>query len=105
MFSRDQFDKVPYFGQWADDAAEDRLVRDALAVLRDAAGRCADQDVRTDELAAALAFLERRLVRPALCSTFRTALDLRDPLARYNAVRAAYNAIARAVGTVPVCCG
>jgi hypothetical protein len=46
MFPRDEVGKVPYFWLWADDSAPARLQRDALAVLADAAERCADEHMR-----------------------------------------------------------
>lgn len=97
MFSFDDIDRVPYFGEWAGDSGTARLQRDALAVLADAAMRCAEQDMRTPEVKAALAYLERHMVRPALCGTFRAALNLRDPLARASAAHNACKAIERAV--------
>lgn len=38
--------KVPYFGIWAEETADDYGKRDAMAVLADAAGCCFDDDVR-----------------------------------------------------------
>jgi hypothetical protein len=95
MFSRDGADRVAYFGLWAEECAPARLQRDALAVLADAAGRCAEQDMRTPAVIEALAFLEGQLLRPPLCRRFRAALDIPDPLVRASAVRSAIKAIER----------
>ena len=38
--------KVPYFGIWAEETADQYGKRDALAVLADVAGCCFDDDVR-----------------------------------------------------------
>ena len=97
MFSSNDPHKPVYFGLWAEEPEDKRKISDALAVLRHAAGACADRDMRSDELKAALAFLEKRMVRPALCGHYRSSLDLKDPLARAAAVRAACEAIERAV--------
>jgi hypothetical protein len=95
MFSRDGVGKVPYFRLWADECAPARLQREALAVLADAAGRCAEQDMRTPEVIAALAFLEGQLLRPALCRRFRAALETPDSCARAAAVQSALKGLER----------
>ena len=82
MFSPDNLDKVAYFGHWSDDTSHQRLVRDAVATLREAMLSCADEDVRTDELKQALLFLERHMTRPEHCARFRQNLDIRDPVQR-----------------------
>jgi len=97
MFSSDNDDKVPYFGLWADETADTRTTGDALSCLRAAVLSCAERDVYTDELRAALRYLETHMLRPALCAHFRSALSIRDPLARYQAAKAAYEAIVRGV--------
>ena len=61
----------------------------ALESLRSAVADCSEQDVRTDELAQALGFVERHLVR-----RFRKAFDSPDPMERGAATRQAYEAIA-----------
>ena len=57
MFSFDDYMKryrdMP-FAPWADAAAEGQAVRDAFAVLIDALERCCEQDMRTDDVMAAL---------------------------------------------------
>src|SRR4028118_698605 len=52
--------------------------RDALRVLRDAADRCQEQDMRTDEVRAALDFVKRGSDYPALFERFWTALSHPD---------------------------
>jgi hypothetical protein len=95
MFSRYGADRVAYFGLWAEECAPARLQRDALAVLTDAAGRCAEQDMRTPAVIEALAFLEGQILRPALCRRFRAALEIEGPLTRASAVCSALKAIER----------
>lgn len=95
MFSSDNQDKVAHFGHWAEDSSQNRLLRDAMAALREATFRCADEDVRTTELQAAIVLLERHMTRPVLCSTFRQSLEIRDPYERAIAVREAFGAIVR----------
>ena len=51
--------------------------------------------MRTPEVIEAFAFLEGQLLRPALCSRLRAALDLLDPIARASAVQSAHKAIER----------
>lgn len=66
MFSTDATGKVTYFGVWAEEAEARRLLAHALEILRSAVADCIEQDVRTDELGQALAFVERHIVRLAL---------------------------------------
>jgi hypothetical protein len=95
MFSSDAQDKVAHFGHWAEDSSHNRLLRDAVAVLREATYRCADEDVRSPELRAALLVLERHMTRPSLCSTLRQNLDIRDSYQRAVAARETFGAIVR----------
>jgi len=97
MFSSDTTGKVTHFGVWAEESEERRLMAHALEILRSAVANCSEQDVRTDELGQALAFIERHLVRPVLVRRFRKALDMPDPMERAAAVRQAFDAIVRAV--------
>lgn len=95
MFFPDEFDKVAYFGHWSDDSSHQRLVRDAVSILREAMLRCADDDVRSDELKQALLFLERHMTRPEHCARFRQNLDIRDPVQRAIAVRETFASIVK----------
>lgn len=97
MFSNNDVDKVPYFGLWADETASTKLTGDALSCLRAAVLSCAERDVFTDELRPALRYLESHMLRPALCAQFRSALTIRDPLQRYQAAKAAYEAVVRGI--------
>lgn len=97
MFS-DPYRGVKYFGHWADETADAFGGRDALAVLRDAVVRCADEDMRTPDVLAALAFLAARATRGAAFADFRRGLDLPDPETRSAAILAAYSGIAQIVG-------
>lgn len=66
-----------------DDAYVERYARrDALAVLRDAADRCQEQDMRTAEVRAALDFLKSRSSRESLLERFWSALSHSDVMGR-----------------------
>jgi hypothetical protein len=72
--------KVPYFGIWADETADQYGKRDAMAVLADAAGCCFDDDVRQrPELGRALAYLARETSRAVYVNRFRKALRRAEP--------------------------
>jgi hypothetical protein len=98
MFS-DPYRGVTYFGIWAEETADTYGQRDALAVLQDAAERCADEDMRTPEVMAALAFLATTATRQGAFRSLRRGLDAPDPLERSTAVSAALAAIRRFLGT------
>ena len=97
MFS-DAYRGVKYFGHWAEETADAFGGRDALAVLRDAADQCAEEDMRTPHVAAALAFLAATATRQGAFEAFRRGLDIQDPAARSTAVLDAFAGIARVVG-------
>ncbi len=48
-----------------DEGVEHQARKDALRILADAADRCAEQDMQTDEVKAALDYLQLRVVRKA----------------------------------------
>tara|TARA_R100000935_G_C2835227_1_gene167718 strand:+ start:1836 stop:2138 length:303 start_codon:yes stop_codon:yes gene_type:complete len=95
MFSSGDLDKVAYFGHWADESGQRRLMRDAVGTLREAVLNCADKDVRTEELKQALLFLERHMTRPEHCARFRQNLEIRDPMLRVLAVRETFASIVK----------
>ncbi len=97
MFSK-PYQGVKYFGHWSDATADAFGGRDALAVLRDAALRCADEDMRTPEVKAALAFLIGIASRREAFARFWQSLGISDPTTRSAAVLEAYGAIARVLG-------
>lgn len=97
MFS-DAYRGVKYFGQWADETADCYGARDALLVLKDAAGRCAEEDMRKPEVAAALAYLAGMAARREAFGRFWRGLHLPDPATRSAAVLEAYGAIDRVLG-------
>ena len=99
MFS-DPYRGVKYFGQWADETADAFGTRDALTVLRDAADRCGDEDMRTAEVLAALAYLAGIASRGEAFVAFRRGLDLPDPETRSRAILGAYAAIGKTMGLV-----
>ena len=94
MFS-EIYRRVAYFGWWADDTADTFGRRDALAILRDAVERCGEQDMRTSDVSAALAYLEAIGTRQRAFIDFRAGLDLPDALERSQAVLRAYKAVVR----------
>lgn len=66
-----------------DDAYLEQLARrDALSVLRDAADRCQEQDMRTADVRAALDFLKSRSSRESLFERFWSALSHADVMGR-----------------------
>ena len=85
---------APYSGDMIAGAARD----DALAVLEDAAGRCLDEDTRSQEVTAALAYLKARATRGGFFDQFASALDIHSPDARWQNVNAAMNGICRVLG-------
>lgn len=97
MFSFDDYMKryrdMP-FAPWADAAAEGQAVRDAFAVLIDALERCGEQDMRTDDVMAALAFLEGRTGKSWHARRFRAALDCEQPELRWQKARTALQGLA-----------
>jgi hypothetical protein len=98
MFSK-PYEGVAYFGLWAKESADDWGASDALGLLRDAVLRCVEEDMRKDEIWAALDYLSKRATRKASFQSFKKALDVENPVERYNAARDAYHAIGNAVGT------
>jgi hypothetical protein len=91
--------KVPYFGIWAEETADQYGKRDAMAVLADAAGCCFDDDVRQrPELRRALEYLARETGSPVYVNRFRKALDEPHSVTRFQAAGNAYKALARRIG-------
>lgn len=101
MFS-DAYRGVKYFGVWAEETADTFGRRDALAVLQDAVDRCADEDMRTDQVAAALVFLAASATRQGAFRAFRVGLDLHDPTDRSRALFSALVLIRQILGTAEV---
>ena len=84
------------FASGEDSYVEAPARRDALAVLRDAADRCWEQDMRTDEVRAALDFLKRG-GGEFMCERFWKALHYHDPMDRRRLALAELRVIARNV--------
>jgi hypothetical protein len=97
MFS-DAYRGVKYFGHWAEETADAFGSRDALAVLRDAAERCGEEDMRTAHVDAALAYLAATATRQGAFGAFRQGLAIHDPETRSRAVLDAFMAISRVIG-------
>lgn len=83
------------FAPWTDKAAEDEAVREAIAVLEHALGRCQDEDMRTEAVMAALDYLAARAAKDWPIVNFRKALDFTDPIGRSQNVNASLNGIKR----------
>lgn len=83
---------VVHFGLWAEEGADGLGNRDAFNILKDAAKRAYSEDVRSDSLDQALAYLERYAVRKRPFEDFRKALKAEDPVQR---VKAMYDAMHR----------
>jgi hypothetical protein len=93
------YQKVTYFGLWAEETADDYGKRDAMAILADAAGRCYDQDMRQrQELRDALDYLARVTSRAVYINRFRKALEEPNPAVRFRAAGDAYRALLRRMG-------
>jgi hypothetical protein len=94
-----RYPKVPYFGIWAEETADQYGKRDAMAVLADAAGCCFDDDVRLRlELQRALEYLARETSRVVYVNRFRKALDEPNPVIRFQTANNACRALARRIG-------
>jgi hypothetical protein len=89
---------VQYFGVWADESADDYGKRDAMAVLCAAVACCYDEDARTAEVAAALAYLTNHGLKPTMARAFNQALDMPDSTARATCARATYSLMCRHLG-------
>jgi len=90
---------VQYFGLWADETADRYGIRDAMAILADAAGRCFDEDMReSGELLDALEYLARETGHAVYATRFRKALDEPRPAIRFRAAGDACTALKRRIG-------
>lgn len=69
----------------------------SIAVLRDAVERCQDEDMRTDEVLAALEYLRGCIKRVGCINSFRRSLDIQNPDQRQQALGHYLEAISRAV--------
>lgn len=87
---------VGYFGIWAEETGDDYGRRDAVAVIRGAVIDCYEEDMRTREVAAALAWLVKHGgIKEGTARAFRQALDMPDATARATCARATYDLICR----------
>lgn len=84
------------FASGEDASVEMPARRDALAVLRNAADCCWEQDMRTEEVRAALDFL-KRCEHDGMCERFWRALHYPDPLERRRLARMELRVIARSL--------
>ena len=90
--------RVTFFGTWAEETADGFGQRDAITVLEDAIQRCQDEDVRGSETFSALDYLKRFGTRQGAATRLKRALDISDPLQRFEAARTALNAIKQNLG-------
>jgi hypothetical protein len=97
MFSK-PYQGVKHFGVWAEESAGRFGVRDALGVLQHAVSRCVDEDVRTEDVFAALEFLEAHVARRWPLDQFRRGLETTDPYSRTHALSVAIRALRRSCG-------
>lgn len=91
--------KVAYFGEWADEEATPRMTEAALKVLWDAVMRTYEEDVKTQEVLQAIAYIESQCgykKHPAV--SFRKALDIPLSAERFREMRDAYYRIGKALG-------
>ena len=97
--------KVPYFGIWAEETADQYGKRDAMAVLADAAGCCFDDDVRPrPELRRTLEYLARETSRAVYVNRFRKALDEPNPVLRFQGANDAWRAPSPGASDCKVSC-
>lgn len=87
---------VVYFGLWAEQGAGRRGHADAWAILCDAVRRCTTEDIsKSQDVQDALAWFEKKLVRPRPVTDIRKAFFIRDPMQRYYAMDDAVKRIRR----------
>lgn len=98
MFSSLEKQKVQYFGLWADECRDSEMAKAALGVLKEAIGRCEDDDVRSAELDQVLAWVEKRSIRKNPVYRFRDALVITHPNEHRAAMTDAYVRIMRELG-------
>ena len=92
------YSRVQYFGLWASESADRYGIRDAMAILADAAGRCFDEDMRQrQELQDSLEYLAHATSRAVYVARFRTALDEPNPVVRFRAANDACKALVRRI--------
>lgn len=87
--------RVQYFGWWADESDDHYSKIEALRILKTVPERCIEEDCRNKEVLDALTSLERFSIRTAPIYNFRKALDIENPLDRYEKVKMAFQAIVR----------
>jgi len=71
----------------------------AIEVLSRASERCQDEDMRTDEVFAALDYLDSVASRKTALMALRNGLDVQHPEQRRQVVASAVRSIRRAVGS------
>jgi hypothetical protein len=90
---------VTHFGLWAEERADICGQQDAFAILSRAVKNSPNEDVRSDELDDALAYLERYCVRSRPFVDFRNGLGIADPVQRFHALKDAALRIARGLSS------
>ena len=93
-----QYRGSAFTGPWAGTSIREQAIDEALKILTDAFERTIDQDMRTEEVFDALAYLEGEGGKAWPFQSFRQALDNQDPRSRWQNVNAALNGIRREFG-------
>jgi len=86
------------FAPYKDRMIADLGRADAMAVLHRAVESTYNEDMRTDEVKAALDYLRRGAVRQAFFDNFWNGLDIQEPKSRWQNLNAALNGICRQFG-------
>lgn len=93
----DKYRGVVYFGLWAEEGADLLGKRDAWEVLKDAINRTINEDVRSENLNAALNYLENQAAHKKAIKDFRGALNISLPMERYRVMADAMQKISRTI--------
>lgn len=78
---------VKYFGVWAEETADEYGKAEAFHILVDAVARCVDEDMRKDDVYAALNYLEKSSTKVWIFQQFRLGLCQPDPVERCRKLR------------------
>ena len=86
------------FAPYVEDMIHNAAVDDALAVIEAVLHETKDRDVRCENLSDALSFLEAQATRTWPFHQYRRALEMPDPVMRFQNLNAAINAVFRVLG-------
>ena len=83
MERKKQLSNVAFGGDWSEAILVREAVGEAVATLQGAVDACQDEDIRTGETRAALAYLTKRVARGAMLErAFWKAAAIADPALR-----------------------